>query len=732
MGTIIRFGFTLLISTLCILGVQAQEDFIWQDPSRDREERIEALLKAMTLEEKVSQMKDVSEGIPRLGIPTYNWWNECLHGVARNGKATVFPQAIGMGATFDTELIKNVANAIGKEARAKFNIAQKMENRSRYAGLTFWSPNVNIFRDPRWGRGQETYGEDPFLSGKMGTNFVKGLQGDDEKYLQAAACAKHYAVHSGPEEDRHVFDAVPTQKDLYETYLPAFEMLVREGNVEAVMGAYNRVFGEPACGSDLLLQKILRDDWGFEGHVVSDCGAIQDFYAHHKVSANAVEAAALAAKSGVDLNCGNVYGKNLITAIQKGLITEEVVDQRLRKLLATKFKLGLFDPVEMNPYNKVGEEVVESKEHRQLAREAATKSIVLLKNKNNVLPLKKDIRNLYVVGPNASSGEVLLGNYYGLSSNMTTILEGVVGHVSTGTTINYKQGILLDRANVNPIDWSTGEAGAADACIAVMGISGLLEGEEGEAIASKTKGDRLDIRLPQNQIDYLKKIRAKGNNPLIVVITGGSPMNLSEVAEIADAVVLAWYPGQEGGDAVADVLFGDVSPSGKLPLTFVKSLEQLPSYDDYSMEGRTYRYMTKEPLYPFGYGLSYTTFEYSPLKLDKKKVKSADEFTVTLTVKNTGEKEAEEVVQLYLSDYNVDFLAPNYSLKGFQRIKLKAGESKEVTFVVPSELRKVYNDKGEAVYPRGELKVTVGNASPLNRSKELGAVLQEAVIKVTR
>ncbi|PWJ35003.1 glycoside hydrolase family 3 C-terminal domain-containing protein [Sediminitomix flava] len=723
----IFFAFFLSYSTQ----VLAQEEFIWLDPNRDTEERIDALLKAMTLEEKATQMIDQSKGIPRLQVPEYNWWNEALHGVARNGRATVFPQAIGLASTFDRDLLFRISTAIGAEARAKFLVAQEMNNRSKYAGLTFWSPNVNIYRDPRWGRGQETYGEDPYLSGQMGLNFVKGLQGDHPKYLQAAACAKHFAVHSGPEEDRHIFDAVPTIQDLNETYLPAFEVLVKEAKVETVMGAYNRVFGDPACGSAILLKDILRDKWEFEGHVVSDCGAIYDFFANHKTHSNAVEATAAAINAGTDLNCGSIYDKNVVAAVEQGLLSEKIVDNRLKNLLQTRFKLGLFDPVDMNPYNNVSPDTVECKSHRQLAYEAALKSVVLLKNEKNVLPLKKDIRTLYVLGPNANSGEVLLGNYYGVSANQTNILEGIVSKVSLGTSVNYKQGILLDRPNVNPIDWTTGAAASADACIAVMGISGLLEGEEGEALASSTKGDRLDINLPKNQIDYLRKIKSKNkNNPLIVVLTGGSPMALPELEEIADAILFAWYPGQEGGEAIADIIFGEASPSAKLPITFPKSLDQLPTYDDYNMIGRTYRYMNEDPLYPFGFGLSYVDFEFSSISIKDQAYKSSENIEVELTVTNKGTLKAEEVIQLYISDYPVKFKAPNHSLKDFQRLSLEAGESRKIAFTVTPEMRQVINEKGEKIVPKGLIKITVGNSAPLKRSIELGAKLQTAQVKL--
>ncbi|TNJ46587.1 glycoside hydrolase family 3 C-terminal domain-containing protein [Tamlana fucoidanivorans] len=686
--------------------------FPWENTKLSKEERVDLLVKEMTLEEKCSQMLDVCPPIERLGMPEYNWWNEALHGVARNGRATVFPQAIAMGATFDEDLILKVGNAISNEARAKYNEAIKINNRSRYAGLTFWSPNVNIFRDPRWGRGQETYGEDPFLTSRIGVAFVKGLQGDNPNYIKAAACAKHYAVHSGPEEFRHEFDAVVTKKDLFETYLPAFEALVKEADVEGVMGAYNRTLGVPCCGSPYLLQDILRKEWGFKGYIVSDCGAINDFHAFHKVTKTREESAALALKSGTNINCGNVYTV-LKNAINKGFITEDLLDERLKENLMTRFKLGLFDPVGLNPFDSITADVVDSDDHRKIAREVAQKSIVLLKNKNQVLPLKKDTRTLYVVGPNASNEEVLLGNYYGLTSSTQTILDGIVSKVSPGTSINYKAGILPFRENVNPIDWSTGEAGKSDVCIAVMGISALLEGEEGEAIASSEKGDRTDIKLPQNQINYIKKIRKQTDKPIVLVLTGGSPIAIPELYDIVDAVLFVWYPGEEGGNAVADVLFGDVSPSGKLPITFPKSVDQLPPYEDYNMKGRTYKYMKEEPQFPFGFGLTYTTFVYDNLTIDT-------DYNVSVEVTNTGTVDAEEVVQLYISSPFGGIKDPLYDLKSFKRVFLKSGEKKLVTIPLTETAFHQFDENGKKVLRKGEHIIFVSGALPSKLSEKLG------------
>ncbi|MDD6209149.1 MAG: glycoside hydrolase family 3 C-terminal domain-containing protein [Bacteroidales bacterium] len=710
----------LLAATVCVIPAFAQQQ-VWNDPSQPIERRITAMVSAMTLEEKVSQLSFDSPGIERLNIPEYNWWNEALHGVARTGRATVFPQCIGMAATFDDDLVYRVASAISDEARAKFNMAQSIGNRGQYAGLTFWSPNVNIFRDPRWGRGQETWGEDPYLTGRLASRFVKGMQGDDPAHLKTAACAKHYVVHSGPEALRHEFDAVPSQKDFFETYTPAFKMLVQDGEVEAVMGAYNRVFGEPSCGSPYLLTDLLRKEWGFKGHVVSDCGAIKDIYEGHKYAKMAEEAAAIALTSGVNLNCGNVYASALLNAVKQGLLTEDQVDHALSELLRTRFKLGLFDPKGTSPYDALGSEVIDSPEHRQIAREAAAKSVVLLKNDKNVLPLDKNAKKYYVLGPNATSTEALLGNYYGVSSDMRTLLEGVVAHVSPGTTVEYKYGVLMERENVNPVDWSTGEAHTADAIILGMGITGMLEGEEGESILSPYMGDRKTIELPESQVNYIKKLRAQGDKPIIMVVFGGSPIAFGNVADLVDAILFAWYPGEEGGNAVADVLFGDVNPSGRLPLTFPKSTDQLPPYEDYSMKGRTYRYMTEKPQYSFGYGLSYTTFSFDNAKLSKEKIRKGESVDASVRVSNNGNRAGEEVVQLYVKDMEANVDVPLSSLKDFKRVKLQPGETKEVTFTVTPEMMKIVNNEGKEVLEKGKFALFIGGVSPGERSTELGA-----------
>ncbi|GGZ67964.1 glycoside hydrolase family 3 C-terminal domain-containing protein [Algibacter mikhailovii] len=702
----------------------------WFDDAISFEERALLLIDAMTLEEKVTQFLNDSPAIPRLGISEYNWWNESLHGIARNGKATIFPQGIAMGATFNPNLIKDMATAISDEGRAKYKIAQAMGNKGLYAGLTYWSPNVNIFRDPRWGRGQETYGEDPFLTSKIGVAYVKGVQGNDPKYFKATACAKHFAVHSGPEELRHHFNAEPSKLDLYETYLPAFEALVTKGNVQGVMGAYNAVYGEPACSSEFLLDELLKKQWGFDGYIVSDCGALGDIMKGHKKVNTAEKAAALAMKAGVNLNCGWVYN-NIKAAIDKGLITEALINERLKQLLLIRFRLGFFDKEESNPFNEVKPEVINSDEHKNLARKVAQQSIVLLKNANNVLPLKKDIKNLYVTGPFSSSSNILIANYYGMSANLVTVLEGITDKVSLGTSLNYRQGVLPFSKNLNPLNWAPKVAGQVEATIVVVGISNEIEGEEVDAIASEFKGDRRDLKLPQSQIDYLKELYEYKKGPIIVVIGTGSPVSLEEIEPLADAIVCMWYPGEQGGNAIADVLFGDVAPSGHLPITFPKNVNQLPAFDDYSMKGRTYKYMIDEPLYPFGFGLSYSSSKFSNIQLNSQKLKLDDELRISVDLQNTGKTNFEEVVQVYLVPVDGPDYLPMYSLKGFERVQLDANETKTINFYLNSEDLKQVNVNGEKVWLKGTYKVIISNALPSERSVALGSSLPiQAQIKL--
>jgi beta-glucosidase len=693
----------------------------YQDHSRPLDERVRDLLGRMTLEEKISQMAHGAAAIPRLGIPAYNFWSEALHGVGRNGRATVFPQAIGMAATWDPALIQRIADAIADEGRAKYHATLRRKGDTLlYQGLTFWSPNVNIFRDPRWGRGQETWGEDPYLTGEMGAAFVRGLQGDHPTYLKAAACAKHYAVHSGPEKDRHTFDAVVSRRDMYDTYLPAFKKLVTEANVEAVMGAYNRTNGEPCCASRLLLGDILRGEWGFTGHVVSDCGALGDIHNTHKYTRDGAESAALALKEGCDIGCDCVYTDHLAEAIERGLATEADLDRALARTLTTRFKLGMFDPPEQVPFAATPMSVVGCQEHRDLAHQAAAKSVVLLKNKDNVLPIRDDVRSICVLGPTAASIEVLLGNYYGVSDTLTTILEGVIGRVSEEVKVEYRPAVQLTRANANAVDWSVHVAADSDLTIACMGLSPLMEGEEGDAMLSTEAGDRSEIGLPAAQVAYLKKIAAQGAK-IVLVLAGGSPIALGEVEDLVEAVVFVWYPGQEGGRAVTDVLFGDIAPSGKLPLTFPQSMQQLPPYEDYAMAGRTYRYMTAEPLYPFGFGLSYTQFAYGGLELAQERIKAGEALTIRYTLANTGAVEAEEVAQVYLSDLEASVPVPQHKLIGFQRVRLAPGQRQTLEFTITPEALALVDDDGQSRLEPGQFRVTVGGCSPGARGAALGA-----------
>ncbi|MDD3078369.1 MAG: glycoside hydrolase family 3 C-terminal domain-containing protein [Paludibacter sp.] len=699
-----------------------QQQFPFKDTSLPVEDRVHDLISRLTLEEKAEQMMNNAPAIKRLGILPYSWWNEALHGVARTGRATVFPQCIGLAATFDENLMFRIGTAISDEAWAKYNIAQKIENYSQYSGITFYAPNVNIFRDPRWGRGQETYGEDPFLTSRMAVNYVKGMQGNNPRYLKTAACAKHFVVHSGPEALRHSFDAEPPMKDFIETYTPAFEALVKEGKVESVMCAYNRTFGQPCCGSSFLLHDLLRKKWGFKGYITTDCSAIQNFYKYHGTTSDEAESVALAIKSGVNLCCGSEF-RAIPEAVKRGLISEKEVDNALAILLRTRFKLGLFDSINKNPYTQITENVIGCQKHIDLTYEAAAKSIVLLQNKKNILPLPKDLKSIFVIGPYAANQDVLLGNYNGINNRLITVAEAITGKVSAGTTVMYRQGVEPSAPNINTMNYAIGDAHGADAIIAVFGISGIFEGEEGEATASPDRGDRLDLNLPQNQMDFLKRLKKTTKKPIILVLTGGSPICTEQLKEIADAILFVWYPGQEGGRAIADVIFGDVNPSGRLPVTFPKSADQLPAFQDYSMQDRTYRYMTAEPLYPFGFGLSYTNFSYSNIILSSNIIKKGEVVTATVNITNTGKIAGDEVVQLYISDITAPYPKPLYSLKNFKRIHLIPGETKKISFDITPEMEQQINDKGEKLLKHGQFKIYIGGTSPVPVSATLGATL---------
>ncbi|HEX7085629.1 MAG TPA: glycoside hydrolase family 3 C-terminal domain-containing protein [Vicinamibacterales bacterium] len=845
---------------------------LYLDPSLPPEVRAADLVSRMTVEEKISQLMNQAAAIPRLGVPEYEWWNECLHGVARAGAATVFPQAIGLAATFDTALMHEVATVISDEARAKHHEAVRRGQRKRYQGLTFWSPNINIFRDPRWGRGQETYGEDPFLTARMGVAFVRGLQGDDPRYLKVAATAKHFAVHSGPEADRHHFDARPSERDLHETYLPAFEALVREAKVESVMGAYNRVNGESASASPRLLIDILRNDWGFDGHVVSDCGAIDDIYKTHKIVDTPEAAAALAITNGCDLECGTVF-RSLGRALEQGLVTERDIDVALTRLMRTRIRLGMFDPPERVPYASIPYSVNEAPEHDQLARRAAQASIVLLKN-DGLLPLSKNLRRIAVIGPNADELMTLLGNYYGTPSHPVTALAGIRNAVGPDTTVRYARGVdliegrqdpralppiesshlrpgpglsgfglkgeyfrgrdfageplltrtdatidfrwyrgsptsdLVPRGEVSPeqaipdddfaVRWTgqvippvsgeyelvvTGDDGfrlaidgrtvidewtttpraraksatvtleagrpydirleyfddirdaevrlawklpgagdpfaeavkaarESEVAIFVGGLTGDVEGEEMPvAYPGFARGDRTLLRLPGTQQRLLEAVHATGT-PVVLVLTTGSALAVEWAHANLPAILVAWYPGQRGGDAIADVLFGEVNPAGRLPVTFYRSVEQLPPFDDYGMTGRTYRYFTGDPLYPFGHGLSYTTFEYSGLQIDRTTARAGEAIGVTLNVRNRGTRAGDEVVQLYVRAAGGEGM-PLKDLRGFERVSLQPGETKTVRFrLVPDDAFAYYDESAGGLRMRpGEYELQVGASS---------------------
>ena len=695
-------------------------DRSYLDTTLPFEERVVDLVGQLTLEEKVGLMSHPAKGIPRLNIPAYNYWSEALHGVARNGRATVFPQAIGMAATWDMDLIHRVASAISDEGRAKYHAALRRNGYTdQYQGLNFWSPNVNIFRDPRWGRGQETWGEDPFLTGEMASAFVEGLQGDDPKYLKTAACAKHFAVHSGPEKDRHTFNAIVTKRELYDTYLPAFKKLVQKANVEAVMGAYNRTLGEVCCASKLLIEDILRGEWKFKGHYVSDCWAIGDFHLNHKVTKDAPESAALAIKHGCDLGCDHVFDE-IPEAINRGLITEEDVDHALERSLLSRFKLGMFDPPEQVPFTSISMDVVGCDANRKLAYQTAVESVVLLKNKDNILPIKPTTKKIFVTGPNATSTEVLLGNYYGFNDQMVTMLEGITGRIPEGMGMEYTTGAMLKHPREIKETWAPGMAQSSDLAIVCGGFSSFLEGEEGESLLSPEDGDRQSIALPASQVNYIRELAISGTK-IVLVLTGGSPIALGEVEDMVDAILFIWYPGMEGGRAVADMLFGDVSPSGKLPLTFPKSLDQIPAFDDYSMAGRTYRYMEKEPLYPFGFGLSYSHFAYADLKLEKEKINLGDSLSVSVMVQNIGEITASEVIQFYLSDLEASTIVPIQHLIGFKRVMLESGEKQMVEFSITPEMMSFFNDDGKLTLEPGDFRLEVGGCSPGKRGQDLGA-----------
>ena len=718
-----------MLTMLFANGQPQNQNLPFRDPSLSTEKRIDDLLGRLTLEEKVMQMMDKTPAIERLGIPVYNWWNEALHGVARTGLATVFPQAIALAATFDEKAMFETFTVISDEARAKYHNYQKDKKFDRYKGLTFWTPNINIFRDPRWGRGMETYGEDPFLTARMGVAAVKGLQGDDPKYFKSFACAKHFAVHSGPEPSRHSFNVRVSDRDLWQTYLPAFEALVKEGNVQQVMCAYNRFEDKPCCGSDKLLVDILRNQWGYKGIVVSDCGAIDDFYKidartpRHDTHPDAPTASADAVLNGTDVECGSSY-RSLTDAIQKGLIKESQIDVSLRRLFRGRFELGMFDPDEMVKWSKIPYSVVDCQQNRDKALKMARESTVLLKNSNNTLPLSKTIRTIAVVGPNANDSIMLWANYNGFPSRTTTILQGIKNKIPNSTVIYEKGCRHTGNVNADSIKMAVDNVKNADVILFVGGISPRLEGEEMRVTIDGFKGgDRTNIEVPTIQKEMVKALKATGK-PVVYVLCTGSAIALNWEEANVDAILNAWYGGEAAGTAVADILFGDYNPAGRLPVTFYKSIDQLPAFEDYSMKGRTYRYMTETPLYPFGYGLSYTKFSYKPAKLSKSVICKTDSLRLSVEVQNTGKRDGDEVVQLYLRNPN-DPNGPLKALKGFKRVSLKVGESQKVSFVLAPETFNSFNDKTQKyeILP-GKYELLCGGSSDEKSLKKTGLEIQ--------
>lgn len=672
---------------------------------KSHKQRAKELVSQMTLAEKIAQMKHNAPEIERLGIPAYNWWNECIHGVGRSGVATVFPQPIGMAASFNADLLHKVANAISDEARAKYNEYKQFGRTLIYQGLTFWSPNINIFRDPRWGRGHETYGEDPYLTARMGAEFIQGLQGTDKNYRKIDATIKHYAVHSGPESMRHSFDVSVSKKDLYETYLYAFRYCIEKASPSAVMGAYNCVDGEPCCASEKLLKNILYGEFSFDGYVVSDCGAICDIHKYHKITQNPAESAAIAVNNGCQLNCGETY-KFLKTAVAMGLVSEETITQAAERLFETRFRLGMFD--EDCVYDNISYDVVECEKHCELNLEIAREGIVLLKN-DGILPLGRN-KKIAVIGPNADSKEVLLGNYNGTPSRYTTFLRGI--QEENKEKVYYAKGCHSFDETVSdwaekPLHEALIAAKHSDVVIMIMGLNPSMEGEEGDAYNGDSSGDKLTLNLPIPQRELYEEIKKTGK-PIIFVNVSGSAINLSDQKETAGAVIQCFYPGAMGGRALSDVIFGNVSPSGRLPVTFYKSIEDLPPFEDYAMENRTYKYFIGEPLYPFGYGLSYTNFVYTGISVSQDSISREEGLRITVTVKNTGTRNGKEAVQIYLKTLQNH----HPKLVGFKKIELKKGDSMAVDFYLGFDELAIVGEDGRSVIEPGEYTVYAGGGQP--------------------
>ena len=692
---------------------------IREEKTAEYRKRAAELVSKMTLKEKISQMLSWAPAIERLGIPAYNWWSEGIHGVGRAGTATVFPQAIGMAAAFDPDMMHKVGETVGVEARGKYNMCRSYGDRDIFKGLTVWAPNINIFRDPRWGRGHETYGEDPYLTGRLGVGFVEGMQGDDPDYLKVAACAKHFAVHSGPEDQRHYFNAVVSKQDLWETYLPAFKALVEEAGVEAVMGAYNRTNGEPCCGSKTLLRDILRGKWHFDGHVTSDCWAIKDFHEGHMVTEGPVDSVALAVNNGCDLNCGNLF-VYLEQAVAEGKVDEKTIDESVVRLFTTRFKLGMFDPEDKVPYNRIDHTQVDSPAMQELNLRVAEKILVLLKNKDNILPLDANaLKTIAVVGPNADNRKALVGNYEGTASRYFTVLDGLHEYLGDKVEIRYSQGCHLYADKIHSLSQEgelisevKGMCAESDVVICCLGLDAGLEGEEGDQGNQFASGDKPSLALPGHQEEVLRACLDSGK-PVIVVVLSGSALALNTADQEAAAVLQAWYPGAQGGLAVARALFGEVNPQGKLPVTFYHSDEDLPSFTDYAMKGRTYRYMEKEALYPFGYGLSYTRFAFKDAALSAQTA-GPDGVDLSVTVRNEGSRAGIETVQVYVKAERPG--TPNAQLKGLAKVDLAPGEERRVTLHLPLEALALCNEEGVCEVLPGDYTLWVGGSQPDARS----------------
>ncbi|TXT60134.1 MAG: Beta-glucosidase [Promethearchaeota archaeon] len=699
----------------------------FKDHKLPLDDRVKDLLSRLTIEEKISQLFNISTSIERLQIPLYDWRNECIHGVAFAGKATIFPQAIGLAATWDPELIHKVATIISDEARAKHHhhLKHGKKSRRRYFGLTFAAPNINIFRDPRWGRGQETFGEDPYLTSRLAVTFIQGLQGKDSRYFKIIAEPKHFAVHSGPELRRHEMDITVKKKDLYETYLPAFEAAIKEGKAYGVMGAYHRLNGKPCCASEFLLKTLLREEWDFKGYVIGDGGAVEDIHNHHKTTKSFSESAAMALKAGCDvINPMNIltkakiksYQKKVFDAYERGNITEKDLDKNLTRSLKARFLLGFFDPPEKVPYSKLSYDIVGKKAHRKVSLKAAEESTVLLKNRNTILPILEIPETIAVIGPNADNIESLKGDYSGKSSKYVTPLQGIKNKFESKAKILYEQGSMLTEPIEKGIKKSIQIAKQADIIICCLGLSPTIEGEEGHVI-TPLRGDRKDLQLPAVQKELLKALYLT-QKPIILILLNGGCLAVTHADKYIDAILEAWYPGEEGGTAIANVLSGDYNPSGKLPITFYRSIDQLPDYEDYSMEGRTYRFFDKEPLYPFGYGLSYSSFKFKDLSVNAHEIKQDEDLKLEFTIVNEGPYDGEDIAQLYIKHQPKAFCIPKIELKRFKRVHLANGRSKTVSFILTSRDFSLFDEQGLKKLFSGRFTLFIGDCQPTKTNME--------------